>query len=165
MRGTPLDLRSFVQHDLSRLLDLTIETFGPFYEDHFRPVVGETVFAHQHGNWRDDYRKQISSLHDPTSHKYVVVAELDASIVGYVAWSVDLERRRGEIEIVAVSAEHRGRRIGTTLCEHAIADMRQRGARMLAVGTGGDPFHAPARAMYARLGCTHYPVAVYFKEL
>jgi len=160
-----MELRSFDQRDLPRLVDLTIETFGPFYEDHFRPAVGEIVFARQHGDWRGDYRRLVPGLHDPENGKHVVVAESDGAIVGFVGWKVDPERERGEIEIVAVSAEHRGRRIGTALCEHAIADMKERGARMVAIGTGGDAFHAPARALYERLGCTQYPVSVYFKEI
>ena len=160
-----MELRSCVEQDLARLVDLTIETFGPFYEEHFRPVVGEIVFARQHGAWRDDYRTQVPSFHDPANGKHVVVAESDGEIVGYVGWSVDLERERGEIGIVAVPVERRGQGIGTALCEHALADMKERGARMVAIGTGGDAFHAPARALYERLGCTHYPVSVYFREL
>ena len=38
-------IRSFLQHDLARLTELTIETFGPFYEGSFRPLVGEVVQA------------------------------------------------------------------------------------------------------------------------
>ena len=34
-----------------------------------------------------------------------------------------------------------------------------------AVGTGGDAFHTPARALYSSLGCTELPVAVFFKQL
>jgi hypothetical protein len=34
-------IRSFVQHDLVRPADLTIETFRPFYEDSFRPLMGD----------------------------------------------------------------------------------------------------------------------------
>ncbi|WP_433160141.1 hypothetical protein [Kribbella sp. CA-247076] len=50
-------IRSYVHADLERVTQLTIDTFGPFYEDSFRPLVGETIFANQHGRWRDDYRK------------------------------------------------------------------------------------------------------------
>ena len=53
-------IRSFTAHDLARLTELTIETFRPFYEESFRPLVGEVVFANQHGNWRADYRKQVA---------------------------------------------------------------------------------------------------------
>jgi len=41
--------RSFVQHDQRRLTELTIETFRPFYEESFRPLVGDVIFANQHG--------------------------------------------------------------------------------------------------------------------
>ena len=160
-----MQLRPFVLQDLTRLIDLTIETFGPFYEDSFRPLVGEAVFAHQHGDWREDYRTDVPTLHDPPNHKYVAVAELGGSIVGYVAWNVDPERRHGEIYIVAVSVVHRGQGIGTGLCELAFSDMKERGVEVVTIGSGGDAFHAPARALYERLGCTPLPVTVFFKEL
>jgi ribosomal protein S18 acetylase RimI-like enzyme len=157
-------IRSFVQRDLVRLTELTIETFRPFYEDSFRPLVGEVVFTNQHGNWRDDYRKQVSELHNPAQHKYVAVAESDA-IVGYVAWSVDPNRRKASITILAVEVEHRRHHTGTMLCEHAFSQMRTLGAEVVEIGTGGDIFHAPARALYEKLGCIQVPVAVYFRQL
>lgn len=158
-------IRSFVQHDLARLTELTIETFRPFYEDSFRPLVGEVVFTNQHGNWRDDYHKQVADLHDPSHHKYVAVAETDDAIAGYVAWSVDPARRNASITILAVRAEYRRHQVGTALCEHAFAVMRTLGAEVVVIGTGGDPFHAPARGLYERLGCTRLPVAVYYRQL
>jgi ribosomal protein S18 acetylase RimI-like enzyme len=160
-----MHIRSSRESDLARLIELTIDTFGPFYEEHFRPVVGETVFAHQHGAWRDDYRAQVPTLHDPTSHRYVAVAEADGGLLGYVGWSVDPERRHGEIEILAVTHAHRRSGIGATLCRHALADMRDRAVEVVAVGTGGDAFHAPARALYSSLGFTDYPITVFFKQL
>lgn len=158
-------IRSFVQDDLARLTELTIETFGPFYEEHFRPLVGEVVFANQHGDWREDYRVQVVGLHEPDAHKYVAVAESDGAIVGYVAWSVDPDRRNGTITHLAVSAEHRRHHAGTALCEHAFGEMRTLGAEVVEIGTGGDPFHAPARALYEKLGCTMLPIAVYYRTL
>ncbi|MGW2623374.1 GNAT family N-acetyltransferase [Micromonospora taraxaci] len=158
-------IRSFLQHDLAQLTELTIETFGPFYEDSFRPLVGELVFANQHGAWREDYVKQVAELHDPDQHRYVAVAELDGTIAGYVAWSVEPARKNGSITILAVSAKHRRQGVGATLCEHAFSAMRGLGAEVVMIGTGGDEFHAPARALYETLGCTPLPVAVYYREL
>lgn len=155
-------LRPFQPRDLDRLVELTVETFGPFYEESFRPVVGDTVFAHQHGGWRVDYTELVPSLHDPDNNKYVAVAEIQSHIVGYIAWNVDAQRRHGAIELLAVAPAHRGRRLGTALCEHAFADMT---ARNVEIGTGGDPFHAPARALYESLSCTLFPTAVFFKQL
>jgi ribosomal protein S18 acetylase RimI-like enzyme len=122
-------------------------------------------FANQHGNWRDDYRKQVAELHAPEQHAYVAVAEIEGGIAGYVAWSVDPTRRNGSVTILAVSAEHRRHHVGTALCEHAFENMRTLGAEVVEISTGGDPFHAPARALYERLGCTPLPVAVYYREL
>jgi ribosomal protein S18 acetylase RimI-like enzyme len=158
-------IRSYVHSDLSRLIELTIETFGPFYEDSFRPLVGELIFSIQHGNWRDDYRKQVAGLHDPDSCKYVAVAEEGDVLAGYVSWAVDPARRHGGITILAVAAGHRRASLGTALCEHAFAAMREQGAQMVEIGTGGDDFHAPARALYESLGCIQLPVAVYFRTL
>jgi ribosomal protein S18 acetylase RimI-like enzyme len=158
-------IRAFSQHDLAPLTDLTIETFRPFYEDSFRPLTGDVIFAIQHGNWRDDHRKQVAELHAPERHAYVAVAEAEDGIAGYVAWSVEPVGRKGTVTILAVSAKHRRHRVGTALCEHAFAEMRALGAELVEIGTGGDPFHAPARALYERLGCTPFPAMVYFRRL
>jgi ribosomal protein S18 acetylase RimI-like enzyme len=158
-------IRSLLPHDQVRLAELTIATFRPFYEDTFRPLVGELIFANQHGNWRDDYCKQVAELHDPTRHKYVAVAEIGDVTAGYVAWNVDPVGENGQIEILAVAPEHRRERVGTRLCEHAFGEMRRLGARVVQISTGGDAFHSPARALYESLGCVQLPVAVYYRQL
>lgn len=158
-------IRSYAQSDLPRLIEFTIETFGPFYEDSFRPLVGETIFGIQHGNWRDDYHQQVAGLHDPDQHKYVAIAEQSGVLAGYVAWAVEPARRHGEVTILAVAPQHRRENLGTALCEHAFDGMRSLGAEVVEIGTGGDDFHAPARALYESLGCIKLPVAVYYRTL
>ncbi|MFF0342094.1 GNAT family N-acetyltransferase [Kribbella sp. NPDC004875] len=160
-----MQIRSYVDADLAQLVDLTIDTFGPFFEESFRPLVGETIFHHQHGDWRGDYRRQLPELHAPDQHKYVAVAEQDGVPAGYVAWHVDEARRRGTVELLAVARDQRRSNLGTALCEHAFAAMRAEGSEYVEIGTGGDTFHAPARAFYESLGCVQLPVAVYFREL
>ena len=71
------------------LIDLTIATFGAFYEVSFASVVGESIFSHQHGDWREDDREQVSALNDPASGKYVGVAVAAGLRVRYVGWKVD----------------------------------------------------------------------------
>jgi ribosomal protein S18 acetylase RimI-like enzyme len=158
-------IRPFVQPDLAPLTDLTIDTFGPFYEEYFRPLVGEVVFANQHGNWRDDYRTQVAGLHDPDQHRHVAVAEIDGTIAGYVAWTVDPARRNATLTHLAVAPGHRRNHAGIALCEHAFGEMRALGAGVVEIGTGADPFHAPARALYEKLGCVQLPIAVYYRQL
>lgn len=160
-----MHIRSYVDADLARLIDLTIDTFGPFYEESFRPLVGDLIFTRQHGDWRGDYRRQVPGLHDPAAHKYVAVAVADDVPAGYVAWHLDTARQHATVEILAVAREHRGAGIATALCEHAFAAMRAEGSEYVEIGTGGDEFHAPARAFYESIGCLKLPVAVYFREL
>ncbi|MFE4976778.1 GNAT family N-acetyltransferase [Kitasatospora sp. NPDC056651] len=158
-------IRSFEPQDFARLTELTIETFGPFYEESFRPLVGEVVFARQHGRWREDYRTLLATLHTPEHGKHVAVADLDGAIAGYVGWEIDPTRERGTIGILAVDPHHRRDHLATDLCEHAFGHMRDHGARYVEIGTGGDEFHGPARELYESLGCVKLPVAVYFREL
>lgn len=162
-----MNIRPYQARDLDALIELTIATFGPYYEDHFRPLVGETIFHHQHGQWADDYRAEVPALHDPAADKHVAVAETsDGTIVGYVAWTVDPVRRHGDVNIVAVAADYRREHLGTALCERAFADMKEKDVEVVTIGTGGtDSFHAPARALYESLGCVPVHVAYYFKQL
>ncbi|MFC0626252.1 GNAT family N-acetyltransferase [Kribbella deserti] len=160
-----MDLRAYQPRDLEQLIELTIDTFGPFYEQSFRDVVGEAVFNNTHGSWRADYREQVASLYAPDLGRYVVVAEDDGVVVGYVAWNLNPVARRGEIDILAVASSHRRHGLGKILCGHAFADLKDRGVEVVEIGTGGDGFHAPARALYESLGCTAFPAVRYYKEI
>lgn len=160
-----MEIRTCLPDDLPRVLELTIDTFGPFLEDGFRPLAGETIFAIQHGRWREDYAGMVARLHDPADHHHVAIAWLDGVIAGFVGWYTEPARHKGYVEILAVDAAHRGAHIGTALCEHAFGRMRGDGAVVVEIGTGGDPFHAPARALYEKLGCIAVPVVVYLREL
>jgi ribosomal protein S18 acetylase RimI-like enzyme len=162
-----VNIRSCQPCDLDALTELTIATFGPYFESHFRPLVGEVIFQHQHGRWADDYRAMVPALHDPAAGKHVAVAETgDGAIAGYVAWTIDPAKRHGEVFILAVAEAHRRDHIGAALCEHAFGDMARKGVEVVSIGTGGtDSFHAPARALYESLGCVPVHVAIYFKRL
>lgn len=164
-KGNAMHMRAFEPGDLDRLIQLTIDTFGPFYEDSFRRLMGHRIFEHQHGAWADDYRRTVPELHAPESNKFVVLAEGGDVILGYVAWAVDPARRHGEVDVLAVSANNRGKHIGRELCEFAFAEMRTAGVEVVEIGTGGDDFHAPARALYESLGMHGFPATVYFREL
>ena len=162
-----MDIRPYHPRDLNALTELTIATFGPFYEDHFRPLVGEAIFHHQHGRWADDYRAQVPAFHDPAANKHVAVAETDdGAIAGYIAWTIEPSRRHGDVVMLAVAAACRREHVGTALCEYAFDDMAGKDVEVVTIGTGGtDPFHAPARALYERIGCVPVHIAVYFKQL
>ncbi|MEI5523611.1 GNAT family N-acetyltransferase [Streptomyces brasiliscabiei] len=161
-----MPIRTYVQGDLARLTELTVDTFRPFFEDSVGTLLDGLVLATLHADWRGDYRELLPTLHDPAEHRYVAVAEsADGVTVGYVAWRADPARRHGEITLLAVDRDHRGDGTGTALCEYAFADLRGRGTKLVEIGTGGDPFHAPARALYESLDCVPFPTVYYYRRL
>jgi ribosomal protein S18 acetylase RimI-like enzyme len=160
-----MHIRPYVPADLAGLTELTIDTFGPFHQNSFRPAVGETVFAACDGDWRDGYRTELPGLHDPARDRWLAVAETGDRLAGFIAWRCDRARAFGEISHVAVAPAARRGGLGTALCEHAFAALRAESAVAVQIGTGGDEFHAAARALYQRLGCTGFPVVNYYREL
>ncbi|TWP34555.1 GNAT family N-acetyltransferase [Leekyejoonella antrihumi] len=162
-------IRVYRDSDQDTLIALTISTFRPFYEQSFPQLMNhdEHVITHQHGQWEEDHRWQVPSLHSPAEGKHVAVAVDDEDqITGYVAWCPDTSRpTHGEIDIIAVDAGHRGAGIGTALMEHAMSQMRADGMRFVELGTGGDTFHAPARRLYEALGFYVIPTATYLRSL
>lgn len=59
-----MHLRDYEESDHTQLLSLTLATFQPFFEESFPECVNqdEELIAHQHGNWRGDYARQLPEL-------------------------------------------------------------------------------------------------------
>jgi ribosomal protein S18 acetylase RimI-like enzyme len=161
-----MQIRPFQPGDLAVLVELTIEVFGPFYEQSFRAMVPPDVYEHMHGQWADDYRESVPHLHGPEHDKHVAVAESeDGEIVGYIGWQIDRQGRHAEIKNLAVQESARRDGLGRALCEHALSAMHGQEIEVISLGTGGDWFHAPARSLYESLGFHLVPVAVYMRSL
>jgi len=72
------------------------------------------------------------------------VAEAERRVLGFVAAAIDRERGLGEISMLAVDPGDQRRGVGSALTEVATHWVREAGARVAMVETGGDPGHAPA---------------------
>lgn len=160
-----MNIRAITPEDLPIVLDLTVATFGPFYETVYRNAVGDVVLANRHGDWREDYRRHVAGIVDPSTGRSAAAADDGGELVGYVAWINESGTAHGEIDILAVAEEHRGRGVGRALAEHAIAALKAAGADVVSIGTGGDDFHAPARALYSALGFTPFPNVSFTKAI
>jgi ribosomal protein S18 acetylase RimI-like enzyme len=159
-------IRTFDPRDLDTLVDLTIETFRPFYEGYVLELMGSELFELHHGRWEQDYRDEVPTLHDPAASRWVAVAEVDGGVAGYVAWKVEPNRPdHGEIYLLAVAPSHRRHQIGHQLSVHAIDAMKLHGVAVVGIGTGDDAFHAAARGLYESLGFTKVPIAGYISRI
>jgi len=78
---------------------------------------------------------------------------------------LDREARSADIEMLAVDPDHQRQGIATALMDFAFTQMRAAGIRVVAVGTGGDPGHAPARSTYESAGFRPLPLVLYYKTL
>ena len=96
----------------------------------------------------------------------VFVAVADERPVGFVTVALNaFHERMGVIEMIAVDPIYQRRGIGARLTERAVEHMRERGMDIAVVETGGDPGHAPARALYGEADFTLLPIARYFRLL
>ncbi|MFI5035744.1 MAG: GNAT family N-acetyltransferase [Acidimicrobiales bacterium] len=158
-------IRQFADSDLPVVIDLTIETFRPFYEGYVRALLGEEVFQHQHGQWEQDYRDDIPKLQNPADGRHVAVGEIDGAVAGFVSWRLTDRPNHGQIYLLAVAAPYRRQKLGQRLCNHAMDQMKRLGVDVVEIGTGEDAFHAAARELYEGLGFTKIPIAGYLKKI
>jgi ribosomal protein S18 acetylase RimI-like enzyme len=151
MSATGLNLRAFEPDDLPTLQQVRAAAFAPIF-DSFRKHVGPAIAAIALAQSEAEQARLLGTCCSAGSGQAILVATLDGRIVGFVVYSVDAERKLGEIGLNAVDPDHAGRGIGTAMYDHVLAAMRALGAEAVEVGTGGDPSHAPARRAYEKAG-------------
>ena len=109
-----------------------------------RRVLGDPIFDRLHPtDWRLVQADTVRSSCTNEQH-YVFTAVADERPVGFAAVALNaFHERMGVIDIIAVDPDYQRRGIATQLIEHSIEHMRSHGMDIAAVGTGGDPGHAP----------------------
>jgi ribosomal protein S18 acetylase RimI-like enzyme len=160
-----MQIRAFAKTDLSKVIDLTVDTFRPFYQGYVHTLLGDEIFRHQHGDWEQDYREDLPTLHDPEAGRFVAVGETGGTIAGFVSWRLTGKPHHGQIYLLAVSAPYRRQRLGRQLCIHAIVKMKEAGVEVVEIGTGEDAFHTAARELYESLGFIKIPIAGYLMKI
>jgi GNAT superfamily N-acetyltransferase len=158
-------IRAYAKQDYQRVLEICLAAFAPVHRG-FEDALGSEIFGRRYHDWREQYAHALASISssDPAVRVYVV--EDEGTTVAFVFTSLDQERKIGEIGLNAVAPAHQGKGIGKMMYRFALDDLRQRGAEVAYVGTGGDRAHAPARAAYAAVGFDKaVPAMHYFRTL
>lgn len=101
---------------------------------------------------------------DPDAQVTVAV-DPDGDILGFVAVVLRPADASGEIDLIAVDPAAGRRGTGRALTDHALDQMRAAGCTLAVLTTGGDPGHAPARALYETAGFTGLPLTRYYRPL
>lgn len=152
----------FAQSHLEAVVGLSLRAWEPVF-DSLRASLEASVFSAFYPDWREVQRADVTSACTSPDHD-TWIAIVGGTVVGFV----DVVRRDAvlaEIHMLAVDPDYQGHGIGTRLTEFAVDRMREAGASVGMVQTGGDPGHAPARHTYEAAGFRFFPAAQYFKKL
>lgn len=156
-------IRPLGERDVPSVVELSLRAWQPVFAS-LEQVLGTRMFSRMHPDWRADQRRAVEEA-CTCPRMSVWVAEVDSSVVGFVATRADEDSRTGEIHMIAVDPDHQRRGIAAALTRLALDELAEAGMTVAMVETGGDPGHAPARATYEQAGFTLLPVARYFREL
>jgi len=160
-----LRFRKVEPADLPRLHQIRIAAFTPVH-DGFREQIGEEMFQIHYGDWQEKQGAHLDEACALASCHQVYVALKDNNVVGFVSISLDEARKSGELGLNAVDPSQQRAGIWTAMYKFALTKLKEAGAKMVLVGTGGDAAHLPARTAYSRAGfITSIPSIYYFKLL
>jgi ribosomal protein S18 acetylase RimI-like enzyme len=151
MTASERAIRAFEPADLPVLQRIRAAAFAPVFAS-FRMIVGPEVAELAFTQADQEQSKLLDDICAADSGHHVLVVAADNAVVGFVSFTIDLDKRTGEIGLNAVHPDHAGRGIGTWMYQQTMQRMRARGIALVAVGTGGDPSHAPARRAYEKAG-------------
>jgi ribosomal protein S18 acetylase RimI-like enzyme len=146
-----LRIRPFESADLPAMQRLRQAAFKPIFQS-FRALLGEEVHALAFARAESEQAELLTKLCGPDSGHRMFVAMIGDEVIGFVCFSIDAEKRTGEIGLNAVHPDHAGQGIGTALYEFATDQMKQSGMALATVGTGGDASHLPAQNAYRKAG-------------
>jgi GNAT superfamily N-acetyltransferase len=160
-----VEIRPFDEADLNTIVEFSLRAWEPIFES-FRQVLGDPIFFRLHQpDWRTVQADAVRESCTSDEHD-VFVAAIDNRPVGFSTVALNaFHERMGVIDIIGVDPEYQRRGIARRLIDRSIEHMRSCGMDIVAVGTGGDRGHAPARAVYEANGFTALPGVRFLKLL
>jgi GNAT superfamily N-acetyltransferase len=158
-------VRPFEEPDLDAMVGFALRAWEPVFES-LRQILGDPIFARLHQpDWRAIQAEAVRSS-CTNEERDVFVAVADERPVGFATVALNaFHEGMGGVDMIAVDPDFQRHGIATALMNRSADHMRERGMDIAVVETGGDPGHAPARAMYEGSGYTALPVVRYLKLL
>lgn len=155
-------IRPLYPADLDAVVDLSLLAWEPVFIS-FEQILGATIFDRLYRpHWRAAQAASVRKTCLTTGAESFVAATADNDVVGFLVLMQDQDESLGVIEMIAVHPEHQRRGHGRALMEFATQRLREQGLKLINVGTGGDPGHASARALYEAVGFTGVPLVSFY---
>ncbi len=156
-------IRLFNKSDINDLIQITLLAFEPVFAS-FEQILGSQIFPIIYPDWRKSHKDEVEQI-SANEKFFLWIAEVDESVVGFVAYELFDDEKTGKVHLLAVHPEYQNHGIGTELNTFALQKMKESGMKIAVVGTGGDEAHAPARKSYEKAGYTGLPLVRYYKDL
>jgi ribosomal protein S18 acetylase RimI-like enzyme len=156
-------VRPYAAEDIAAIVTLSLRAWAPVFVS-LRNAIGGRLFELLRGDWHEGQAADVRRVINDQAVT-VWVAEVDAQLVGFIAATVPADSEIGEIVMVAVDPDCQGAGIGSSLTECATRWLRESGASVAMVETGGDSGHLAARRTYEAAGFTPLAITRYFKIL
>lgn len=155
-------IRPLTPSDLEAVVDLSLLAWQQVFVS-FENILGEAIFdALYRPHWRAAQAAAVRGNCLAEGAEAFVVTAGDDVAIGFVVLQRDPDASLGVIEMIAVHPDHQRRGHARALMMFAIQRLRDEGLGLINVGTGGDPAHAPARALYEAVGFTGVPLVNYY---
>lgn len=156
-------IESYRPRHLDAIVDLSLRAWAPVFES-LEGALRPGLFRELYPDWRE---QQANAVREAcTAGGSIVRVAVDGETpVGFTVVKLMPESKIGEIYMIAVDPDYQRAGIGAALTEAALETIRSEGMSVAMVETGGDPGHAPARALYERAGFSLLPIARYFKKV
>jgi len=158
-------IRPARDEDLPRMKEIAVQAWQPIYAD-YEARMGDELFSLLHpDDWKDEKASQVAD-HFQGWPEWCLVAEVNGQIAGFITFTLDADRKIGEIGNNAVDPDYQGCGIGSAQYAYVLELFREEGMAYAMVGTGLDEAHAPARAAYERVGFElMIPMGRYYRKL
>jgi ribosomal protein S18 acetylase RimI-like enzyme len=159
-----IKFRPFCDDDINEIVTLSLLSWEPVF-DSFKQVLGQKIYQILYPDWRKSQKDVVKNICKDQDKFHVLVAVDDEKVIGFLAYDLDLDQQRGEVQLLAVHPDYQNQEIGTELNLIGLQKIKDAGMNLAVVGTGGDEGHAPARRSYEKAGYTPLPLVRYYKDL
>jgi ribosomal protein S18 acetylase RimI-like enzyme len=162
----PTSIRRILDADVQPVVALSLAAWTPVFAG-IEQELGSTLNRMLFPDWRATQAAAVEAVCRSPEHEVWVAVDDGDRPVGFVALRYGDEdaTRAGEIDMVAVDPRCQRGGIGAALVKHAVDEIRAAGVGLAVLGTGGDPGHAPARALYEAMGFRPYRMVRYYQAL
>lgn len=156
-------IRPLEPGDVDAVCALSLRAWEPVFSS-FRAVLGERVYLLLYPDWQASQAAAVRrNCLDPATSALVV--EHDGEVAGFAVLLTQDDPPLGVVDMIAVDPAHQRRGLGRRLVDASVAHFAAAGLPLVNIGTGGDPGHAPARALYESAGFERLPLVSYFRAI